>query len=216
MPAFTGFRETDFSTNVRGTHWRHRRALGSDLRRGLRGVFGNAYETWGAPGANLMHIARPDAYRFPPRQPQAHLFVSASPEGLRWGWRLPTAGRHWQRFRARLKGDPALLTLLGYLLYAYPLTLTEMSTNLGGALGGCWRVEEAELIWFEARTLPSPVILQDIPFRILDLPARGDRMLALYAETGPANAVAWGKHAADRLLPILLALVPLYEMCVSG
>ena len=216
MASFIGFRERDFNTTVRGTHWRHRRALGGELRRGLRKVFGRHYETWGVPGSNSIHIARRAQYQFPPRRPQAHLFVAAHPTTLQWGLMIPAGGEHWDRFRFRLNYDPAALTTLVHLLSVYPLTLTDISTSLGGALGGCWRFEKETLTWMEACTLPSASILNDIPFRISELPADAPVTLALYTETTPEQAIRWGETAAERLLPILLALIPLYEMCVGG
>jgi len=216
MDSFIGFQEKDFSTTVRGTHWRHRRALGGELRRGLRQVFGRHYETWGVPGVNCIHIARRAEYKFPPISTQAHLFVSAQPTALQWGLKIPAGGEHWQRFRFRLNHDPAALTSVVHLLSVYPLTLTDMASSLGGALGGCWRFEKGILTWREACTLPSASILNDIPFRISDLPADAPVELALYTETTPEKAIAWGEDAPERLLPILLALIPLYEMCVGG
>ena len=214
MAAFQGFQDKDFRVSVRGTHWRHRRALGGALRKGLRQVFGKHYETWGVPGSNTLHIARRSAYRFPPRGNQAHLFVTASPTELRWGLSIPGGGDHWQRFRYRLNHDPATLATLIHLLSVYPLTLTDITTNLGGALGGCWRFENNELTWLEACTLPSASILNDIPFRLAALPDDTSVHLALYTTTSPEKAIAWRESAPDRLLPILLALVPLYETCL--
>ncbi len=216
MDSFTGFREKDFSIAVRGTHWRHRRALGGELRRGLRKVYGRHYETWGVPGGNSIHIARRAEYQFPPKRPQAHLFVSASPSALQWGLLIHGSGEHWDRFRFRLTYDPAVLAMIVHLLSVYPLTLTDMTTSLGGALGGCWRFEKDALTWREACTLPSASILNDIPFRISELPADGSVQLALFTEVAPEKAIRWGETAAERLLPILLALIPLYEMCVGG
>ena len=216
MATFAGFRDTDFSTAVRGTHWRHRRALGGALRRGLRQVYGRHYETWGTPGSNCIHIARRAEYHFPPKHTQAHLFVTAHPASLQWGLVLPASGPHWDRFRFRLDHDPATQAMIVHLLSVYPLTLTDITSSFGGALGGCWRFEHDELTWMEACTIPSASMLSDIPFRISELPNRADVTLALYAETTPAKAIAWGDDAAQRLLPILLALIPLYEMCVSG
>ncbi len=216
MAAFPGFRDIDFNTMVRGTHWRHRRALGGELRKGLRKVYGRHYETWGIPGVNALHIARRAVYQFPPKRPQAHLFVSAQPTTLQWGLLIPGGGDHWRRFRFRLNHDPAALTMLVHLLSVYPLTLTDVQSSLGGALGGCWRFEQDELTWMEACTLPSASILNDIPFRIAALANDSAVKLALYTETSPEKAIAWGASASERLLPILLALVPLYEMCVGG
>jgi hypothetical protein len=66
----------------------------------------------------------------------------------------------------------------------------------------------------EACTLPSASILNDIPFRITEITS-GDVRLALYTEVPAKKAVKWGESAGERLLPILLALIPLYEMCVG-
>ena len=216
MHSFAGFQEKDFTDAVRGTHWRHRRALGGGLRRGLRQVYGRHYETWGTPGKNSIHIARRAEYRFPPTKTQAHLFVWARPTALSWGLLIPSGGVHWQRFKFRLNHDPATLTMLVHLLSVYPLTLTDTASSLGGALGGCWRFEKSILTWREACTLPSASILNDIPFRIADLPDQSGVNLALTMEVTPEKAIAWGETAAERLLPILLALIPLYEMCVGG
>ncbi len=216
MASFTGFREKDFTTAVRGTHWRHRQALGGELRQGLRQIYGRHYETWGVPGVNCIHIARRAAYQFPPRGSQAHLFVAARPSSLQWGLMIPAGGEHWDRFRFRLTYDPAVLTMIVYLLSIYPLTFTDITTSLGGALGGCWRYEKETLTWLEACTLPSASILNDIPFRISELPSHTEISLALFTEVPSQKAIRWGETAADRLLPILLALVPLYEMCVGG
>jgi hypothetical protein len=214
MDSFTGFREKDFNTAVRGTHWRHRRALGGELRQGLRSVYGRHYETWGVPGANSIHIARRAEYQFPPSGVHAHLFVTARPTALQWGLLIPAGGEHWDRFRFRLSHDHAVLTMIVYLLSVYPLTLTDISGSLGGALGGCWRFEKETLTWMEACTLPSASILNDIPFRITEITS-GDVRLALYTEVPAKKAVKWGESAGERLLPILLALIPLYEMCVG-
>jgi len=216
MNAFIGFREKDFSTTVRGTHWRHRRMLGGELRRGLRKVYGRHYETWGVPGANHIHIARRAEYRFPPKRPQTKLFVSATPSALQWGLLIDGSGEHWNRFRFRLNHDPATLTMIVHLLSVYPLVLTDITTSLGGDLGGCWRFENDTLTWLEACTLPSASIINDIPFRISELSSETAMTLALYTEVTPEKAIKWSDTAAERLLPILLALIPLYEMCVGG
>ncbi len=212
MPAFAGFQESDFRTHTRGVYWRHRRALGGELRKGLRQIYGRHYETWGVPGSNCMHIARRGAYRYPPRRDQAHLFVAASPQGLRWGLHVPGPGEHWQRFCSRLEHDPAALTTLIYLLSLYPLTLTDAGSEEGGVLGGCWRFEQDQLTWLEACTLPSASILNDIPFRLTSLPQDQPINLILYTQAPKEKVLAWGSSVAERLLPILLALVPLYEM----
>lgn len=215
MSSFTGFQPHDFSTSVRGTHWRHRGALGGDLRKRLRRIYGRRYQTWGLPGANTIQIARRAAYQFPPHQAQTALFIAAAPEYLRWGFSLPTGGSHWSGFLHQLQHNAAALPLLLYLLESLGLTLTDITDASGGALGGCWRYENDELIWREACSLPRPALPSDIPFRLDDLAVNEVYPLTLFIEVDPETAMAWGADAANRLAPVLIALVPLYELCVN-
>ena len=92
MTTFSGFRQEDFSTDVRGTHWRNRRALGGDLRNRLRRIYGQRYQTWGLPGSNTIHVARRSEYTFPPVAAQTVLFISAGTEFLRVGFFFTDSG----------------------------------------------------------------------------------------------------------------------------
>ena len=109
MTSFDGFQVNDFSTAIRGTQWRNRRALGGDLSLGLRRIYGRRYQTWGLPGSNTLHIARRSEYRFRSNQSQASLFVSLSPEYLRWGFNLPSSGDHGQRLIEGLQHEASFI-----------------------------------------------------------------------------------------------------------
>ncbi|RME80980.1 MAG: hypothetical protein D6775_14805 [Caldilineae bacterium] len=215
MPAFSGFHAHDFGTQVRGTHWRHRGALGGQICKALRRWYGDRYQSWGVPGSNLLHIARRVHYRFPPDGLHMALFVAASPSALRWGAWLPCRGPHWQAFCRRLEHDAVTVPLLLYLLHAFDLTLTDLSDERGGALGGCWRYEGGELTWREACSLPRPALPEEIGFRLADLGSHDDASLSLYAQVMPQTALAWGDGTARQLLAVLAALVPFYELCVN-
>ena len=214
MASFHGFQQRDFSTDVRGTHWRNRQALGRELRVRLRRIFGRRYQTWGWPGSNTMHIARRAAYQFAAARPQAALFVMASTDFLRWGLALPLSGSHWLNFRASLQHGAAMPILL-QVMQAHRLTFTDVSDPTGGALGGCWRFERGELVWREACSLPRPAVPHDILYRLDDLPADERRSLHLFCEVDAATALGWESKAAERLLPLLSALIPLYEICID-
>ncbi|NUQ38989.1 MAG: hypothetical protein HUU23_14585 [Caldilineales bacterium] len=214
MASFGGFQAHDFDTDVSGTHWRHRQALAADLRRRLRCIFGQRYQSWGQPGVNLLHIARRAVYTFPSHRPQPCLFVQAGPQHLWWGLSLPAGDDlAWAGLLARLDTGGEALSQLLYLLRVYALTLTDRSGATGGALGGCWRYEGDELMWQEACSLSRPALPPDIPFRLAD--SAGMSELSLYAAATPDTAIGWGAQAAERLLPVLIALVPLYERCVA-
>lgn len=214
MTAFSGFRQEDFCTDVRGTYWRNRRALGGDLRKSLRRIYGQRYQTWGLPGSNTIHIARRSAYTFPPTTAQTVLFISAGPEFLRWGFSLPTTGSHWLKFRSSLYNGMAMPLLLS-LMHAHRLTFTDISDVFGGILGGCWRFEQRELVWREACALPRPAAPHDIIYRLDDLPLEEGSSLSLFVEVDANTALSWDKKSIDRLLPLLSDLIPLYEMCVT-
>jgi len=214
MTTFSGFRQKDFSTDVRGTYWRSRRALGGDLRNRLRRIYGRRYQTWGLPGSNTLHIARRSEYTFPPTTAQTVLFISAGPEFLRWGFSLPTTGSHWLKFRSSLREGVAMPLLLS-LLHAHRLTFTDISDAFGGILGGCWRFQQGELVWREACSLPRPAVPHDIIYRLDDLPPDSESPLSLFVEADASTALAWERKTVDHLLPLLSDLIPLYEMCVS-
>jgi len=214
MAAFSGFQPHDFDTDVSGTHWRHRQALGAGLRRRLRWIFGQRYQTWGQPGVNLLHIARRAVYTFPGHRPQPCLFVQAGPEQLGWGLAIPAGDDPgWPLFLARLDAGGETLPHLLYLLRVYGLTLTDLSGANGGTLGGCWRYEGDELVWQEACSLSRPALPPDISYRLAD--SAGVAVLSLYAAATPAAAIAWGEQAAAQVLPVLIALIPFYELCVT-
>lgn len=214
MTPFSGFRQEDFSTDVRGTHWRNRRALGGDLRILLRRIYGRRYQTWGLPGSNAIHIARRAAYTFPPSKAQAVLFICAGPNYLRWGFSLPTMGSHWSNFRASLQHGVAMPLLLS-LLHTHRLTFTDTTDAVGGVLGGCWRFEQKELVWREACSLSRPAVPHDIIYRLDDLPPDSARALSLFVEVDPATAISWKNKTLEYLAPLLVNLIPLYEICVG-
>lgn len=217
MTHFGGFQAHDFDTAVRGTHWRHRKALGADLRLQLRRIYGRRYQTWGLPGANVLHIARRAAYHFPPKNAPACLFVSAGEEHLRWGLQFAVESEPWRGFVGRLQQDSETLPHLLYLLSAHGLQLGDPEHNDGGMLGGCWQYEKGELTWREAGFLARPVLAHDIPYRLEELTERGTlAALSLFAQIEPEEAMLWGPTAADHLIPALSALIPLYELCVAA
>ncbi len=212
---FNDFERADFSSATRGTHWRHRRALGGELRKQLRRVYGRRYQTWGMPGANSIHVARRAAYQFPPHHPQAHLFVNAAPGTLRWGLQIPLEGDHWQHFLHRIQQETVALPILLYLLNAYDLTFTDRSDAAGGILRGSWRYEQGELIWWEARSLPRPALPTDIPFRLSELARAENHQLSLFTDASADAVVGWDAAASTHIMPALLGLIPLYELCVT-
>ena len=214
MTSFSGFRQEDFSIDVRGTHWRNRRTLGGELRIRLRRIYGRRYQTWGLPGSNTIHIARRAAYKFSSSKPQAVLFISASPDLLRWGFSLPSVGSHWLNFRASLQHGVAMPLLLS-LLHTHRLTFTDASDSVGGILGGCWRFEQRELVWREACSLSRPAVPYDMIYRLDDLPLDSERPLSLFVDVDPATAISWEDNAIDHLAPLLADLIPLYEICVN-
>jgi len=214
MTTFSGFRQENFSTDVRGTHWRNRRALGGELRNRLRRIYGQRYQTWGLPGSNTIHIARRSEYSFPPVTTQTVLFISAGPEFLRWGFSLPAGGSHWLKFRSSLHEGVAMPLLLS-LMHAHRLTFTDLSDAFGGVLGGCWRFEQRELVWREACSLPRPAVPYDIVYRLDDLPHDKVSALSLFVEVDASTALSWENESVHHLLPLISDLIPLYEMCVS-
>lgn len=216
MKHFSGFQAHDFDTAVRGTHWRNRRALGADLRLGLRRIYGRRYQTWGLPGSNVMHIARRAVYTFPPHTTPTCLFVGAGEEHLRWGMQFAVESEQWRGFVGRLQQDSETLPHLLYLLNAHGLQLGDPDHSDGGFLGGSWQYEQGELTWREGGFLTRPVLPHDIPYRLEELTEGGTlTTLSLFTQAEPSEAMLWGPTTADHLLPALSALIPLYELCVA-
>lgn len=215
MAHFNGFQPHDFHIAVRGSHWRHRRALGGQLRLRLRRIFGLRYQTWGLPGVNTLHIARRSAYRFPPPSRQPCLFVTATPDQLRWGIQLPAQGPAWQRLTEALQRPP-LLTWCLSVLEAHGFMLTDLADNRGGVWGGCWRYEKGELTWREACAIPRSTLPNEIAYRFSHIATNEKTLFAMYSAVAKAEAIAWGEDAAEFLAPSLAALIPLYEWWVQA
>lgn len=215
MISFYGFQPHDFHTAVRGSHWRHRRALGGQLRLRLRRIFGHRYQTWGLPGANTLHIARRRVYQFPPVSGLPCLFASASPQHLRWGIQFPAQGASWEKFVRALQRPP-LLTWCLHQFEAHGMILTDLADDRGGALGGCWRFENGELTWREACTIPRTALTAEIANRLTHITPEPHTVLTLHTATTPEDVIGWGADAVEYLLPGLSALVPLYEWWVQS
>lgn len=215
MASFRGFQPHDFNTTVRGSHWRHRRALGGQLRIRLRRIFGLRYQTWGLPGVNSVHIARRSTYQFPPHHPQPCLFITATPIELRWGVQLPAQGPVWQRFIELLQ-HPPFLTWCLFALEAYGFILTDLADARGGVWGGCWRYEKGELTWREACIIPRAALPREIPYRLSQNTPSESTLLSLYAVVSQEDAIGWGEDAVEFLAPSLAALIPLYEWWVQA
>ncbi|MCP4199854.1 MAG: hypothetical protein GY762_22150 [Proteobacteria bacterium] len=107
------------------------------------------------------------------------------------------------------------LPILLYLLNAYDLTFTDRSDAAGGVLRGSWRYEQGELTWWEARSLPRPALTVDIPFRLSELAQTEKAQLSLFTEARADAVVGWGAAASAHIMPALLGLIPLYELCVT-
>ncbi len=214
MIRFHGFQPHDFHTSVRGSHWRHRRALGGQLRQRLRRMFGHRYQTWGLPGTNTMHIARRRVYRFPPGPDFVRLFISAGPHFLRWGIQMPMGGPGWQRFVQAMQRLP-MLTWCLHLFAAHGMELSDLADDRGGVLGGCWRFEKDELIWRQGCAIPRTALAAEIGTMLRQIGDRPRAQLALYIATTPADAISWQEDAIEYVLPGLAALVPLYEWWIE-
>ncbi len=214
MIRFPGFQPHDFQSTVKGSHWRHRGALGGQVRLHLRRIFGRRYQSWGLPGTNMLHIARRKAYRFPPSESVPRLFIQATNEALRWGIALPLQHPSWSDFVQHMQALP-MLTYVLYLMEGYGLRLSDLADEKGGVIGGCWHFDKGELTWRQGCVIPRSALPGEIGVALEQIKPRPHTNIALYRQCAADEAIQWRAGAVDYVAPVLAALVPLYEWWVE-
>jgi hypothetical protein len=110
-PKFAGFKKADFEEKKRGIAWKTRKELGKVLEWEMKEHTKADYGSWIVPRKSAVDVARKDRWGADARENNAAFFVSASPSGLAYGFRVgKLAGKikaksPWKDFMALVGED---------------------------------------------------------------------------------------------------------------
>ncbi len=224
MSNFKGFQPQDFG-DLEGSTWRSRDSLGGMLSAALQQQFGRPYQSWGVRRTLELHLAIDGIYKFDYPWPHAKLFV-ASYTDLTFGFYIETPEatnkhitqyKNWLRFRDCLQKSPAMQTSLLAAMANYDLTMANYCGQgverdfiyqfqfCGGYLC-CYQRDNPT--W---RKVPTQMLFQYLK----KFP--GDQWVDFYifAKISKQSAIKMGPRVVDKILPVLRALAPVYEMTIK-
>jgi hypothetical protein len=87
-PKFAGFKKAHFEEKKRGLAWKSRKDLGKVLEWEMKERAKVEYGSWIVPRKPALEVARKDRWDADVRESNAAFFVSASPEGLAYGFHV--------------------------------------------------------------------------------------------------------------------------------
>ncbi|MBN1139885.1 MAG: hypothetical protein JXM73_25155 [Anaerolineae bacterium] len=223
---FEGFRPADFG-ELEGSTWRGRASLGGVLARDLRDQLGRPFQSWGVRRRLELHLAYPDAYDFYDPWPYAKLFVYTW-KNVEVGLYLETPGLqdprdsvdryvHWRNFRDRLQTSTAIQTALLAAMINHSMYVRDLYRSVEeGALGCQFRASGGRMQRRDALDGPWVDVKPDSLFRRLaQLPEEKWVDLHVFTAIPQQEAIDLGPGVSGRILTILRALAPVYDMVVS-
>jgi len=222
MATFSGFTDSDFSSQIDGVYWRGRDALGGLLAAALNDSFGSDFSSWAVSRRTELHIARQSRYSFENASPHAKLFVYTPPNEVAFGFYVEKADHpidrqwDWARFLANLETDPIARAALLGAMRNHRLTLTDYyNQDGGGALGRRMVFWQGKLCWQRPQQDPLSVTVDDLVRLLAGLDDNTWCDLHLFTTIAKPDAIALGDHIVDRILAVLHSLVPVYEAAVA-
>ena len=222
MATFSGFTDSDFSSQIDGVHWRSRDALGGLLARALNDSFGGDFSSWAVRRRTELHIARQSRYSFDNPSPHAKLFVYTPPDEAAFGFYVEKADHaidrqwDWVRFQSNFGTDPIARAALLAAMRNHRLTLTDYyDQDGGGALGRRMLFWQGRFCSQRPREDPQPVTLDDLVRLMASLEDNTWCDLHLFTTIPKAEAVALGHRIVERILAVFHSLVPVYEAAIT-
>ena len=219
-PTYDGFEESDFEEKPRGVAWSGRRELGRVLAYELEQRGHGSFGIWIVPRQSEVHVARDESYDPGTRETNAAFFVSASEDGVSYGFHVGKPGGKakaewpWSVLLRQLTAQEQLQQTLHEALQAQSLALDVLAMEVSyGPVGQItpegdqflWRHEDAgQEVTRQMNGEALAEYLQTVaPSKRSDLYIRGRLSPKVALQAGPA--------IANQILGAFEALLPLYE-----
>jgi hypothetical protein len=224
-PKFAGFEESDFEEKLRGLAWSSRKELGRVLAYELTQKFTGSFDHKIVPRRSKIHVMRKDHYDMEARETNAALFVEVSPEGAAYGFRVgKPAGKAkaklpWSLLMKTLAKEEGLRQILHSVLDTQGLQLDvfamEMSYGLVGRIttqgdGFLWEHEDAE------QAVSQSMSGEELVENLQKVAAKQRCDLYARKQMPPKDALKAGAGAANEIMEVFEALVPLYDTSVGA
>jgi hypothetical protein len=224
-PTFDGFEKNDFDTQTRGIAWKGRRDLGRVLAYEMNRRVGEGFDHWIVPYQSEIHVARKDHYDPDLREYYAALFVSASEDGVSYGFHVgkpggkAKGGDHWSRLVNSLAEDEQVRQALRSAMEQHQLHLVLYAMDVKYGQVGRVTVQEGEYL-FEHETADQTVTREmtgkEMADYLVDLAPNKRSDLYLGRQVSVDDALKAGKGIADEMATVCESLVKLYDASVGA
>jgi hypothetical protein len=224
-PTFDGFEENDFDVQTRGIAWKGRRDLGRVLAYELNRRVGDGFDHWIVPYQSEVHVARKDHYDADLREYCAALFVSASEDGVSYGFHVgkpggkAKGGGNWSTLVDSLAKDEGLRQVLRSAMEQHQLRLVLYAMGVSYGQVGQITVQDGGFL-FEHETADQTVTQEmtgkEVADHLQDLAPNKRTDLYLGRQVSVADALKAGSGIADEIATVYQSLVKLYDASVGA
>jgi hypothetical protein len=223
-PTFGGFEKNDFEAKTRGIAWKGRRDLGRVLAYEMNRRAGEGFDHWIVPYQSEIHVARKDHYDPDLREYNASLFVSASEDGVSYGFHVgkpggkAKGGEDWSRLVNRLAEDEQIQQALRSAMERHQLHLVLYAMDVKYGQVGQAVVQEGGFQLEEEtadQTLTRELTGKEMADYLVDLAPNKRSDLYLGRQVPVADALKAGSGISDEIATIYESLVALYDASAS-
>ena len=221
---FSGLEDSDFKSNVTGTHWRRRESLGGRLAQQLSDTTPYLFQSHAIYRRPSVYITMPDHYDPKDGIPYAKNELRLFPEGAQYGFYIERADQksrevddtwHWRPFLRALETDGQLQANLLQAMQDQDLfwllsleegegrnysVTKEIKVRAGRPL--LWD-ETEDINWFELVNL------------LQAMPSEQWLNLHLCSWINKSEAIAAGERFADSVCVVFRSVLPLYAACAA-
>ncbi len=224
-PAFEGFKTEDFEVKQRGVAWANRREMGRalafELSRRTRGTF----DHWIVPYQSEIHVARKERYDGENRELNAAYFVTASEDGIAYGFHVGRPGGKvkdtwaWTAFVTAISEERRVRDAMRTAMEELDLSLVVYAMEVSYGQVARITVDEEGFLW--QHESPDQEIARHMSGEELAEYLQGvapNKRCDVYLgqRVSQEKAIGAGSGIVDEVAATCLALLPVYDASSGG
>ncbi len=224
-PAFDGFKTEDFEDKQRGVAWAGRRELGRALAFELTRRARVAFDHWIVPYQSEIHVARKDRYDGENRELNAAFFVTASEDGVAYGFHVGRPGGKvkdawaWSAFVSALSDERRVRDGMRTAMEEHELNLVVYAMEVSYGQVARITADEEGFLW--QHESPDQEISRHMSGEELAESLQGvapNKRCDVYLgrQMSKEKSIGSGTGVVDEIAGICLALLPVYDASSGG
>ncbi len=224
-PAFDGFKTEDFEDKQRGVAWAGRRELGRALAFELTRRARVAFDHWIVPYQSEIHVARKDRYDGENRELNAAFFVTASEDGVAYGFHVGRPGGKvkdawaWSAFVSALSDERRVRDGMRTAMEEHELNLVVYAMEVSYGQVARITADEEGFLW--QHESPDQEISRHMSGEELAEYLQGvapNKRCDVYLgrQMSKEKSIGSGTGVVDEIAGICLALLPVYDASSGG